>query len=219
MRRKGAVAIGYGLKNNCALKFLDVSWNGFSDDGAKSIGDALSANNTLTELDISSNRISIVGARWLAKGLAQNITLQILRVGQNPFQSEGAYEILKAVAKNKESAIEELYFDEIPVNAEFEELLEDVLDERANLSVQCGTAMRGKDRVKRMKKKVVSKQKDNKGALQVASAIFFYGYFLITENSQMRGKNSTVGYIRTRFLLRQYMAGLTRNADKLKNGF
>jgi len=44
------------------------------------------------------------------------------------------------------------------VNAEFEDLLEDVLDERPNLNVQCGTAMRGKDRVKRMKKKVVSNE-------------------------------------------------------------
>ncbi|XP_073244813.1 uncharacterized protein [Porites lutea] len=154
LRRKGAVAVAYGLKNNCALKFLDLSWNGFADDGAKAVGEALTANNTLTELDISSNRISVVGAKWLAKGLEQNSTLQVFRVGQNPFQSEGAYEILSAVARNKESAIEELYFDGIPVNAEFEELLEDVLDERTNLSVQCGTAMQGKDRVKRMKKKV-----------------------------------------------------------------
>lgn len=158
LRRKGAVAIGYGLKTNFALKFLDLSWNGFADDGAKSIGEALSTNNTLTELDISSNRISVVGAKWLGNGLVQNSTLQILRVGQNPFQSEGAYEILSAVAKNKESAIEEMYFDDIPVNAEFEELLEEILDERADLNVQCGTAMRGKDRVKRMKKQVVSTQ-------------------------------------------------------------
>lgn len=154
LRREGAIAIGYGLRGNCALKFLDLSWNGFADDGAKAIGEALSENNTLNELDISSNRISVVGAKCLANGLAQNSTLQILRVGQNPFQSEGAYEILSAIAKNKESAIDELYFDEIPVNAEFEDLLEDVLDERTNLNVQCGTAMRGKDRVTSMKKKV-----------------------------------------------------------------
>ncbi|CAH3038932.1 unnamed protein product [Pocillopora meandrina] len=153
-RRQGAIAVAYGLRNNCALKFLDLSWNGFADDGAKAIGEALSENNTLTELDISSNRISVAGAKSLANGLAKNSTLQILRIGQNPFQSEGAYEILSAIAKNKESAIEELYFDDIPVNAEFEDLLEEVLDERPNLSVQCGTAMKGKDRVKRMKKKV-----------------------------------------------------------------
>lgn len=154
LRRKGAVSIGYGLKTNCALKSLDLSWNGFADDGAKSVGDALSENNTLTELDISSNRISVVGARWIANGLAQNSTLQILRVGQNPFQTEGAYLILSAVAKNMESAIEELNFDDIPVNAEFEDLLDEMLDERENLSVLCGTAMRGKDRVKKMKEKV-----------------------------------------------------------------
>jgi len=45
------------------------------------------------------------------------------------------------------------------VNAEFEDLLEDVLDERLNLNVQCGKAMRGKDRVKRMKKTVVSNER------------------------------------------------------------
>ncbi|XP_068741585.1 leucine-rich repeat-containing protein 74B-like [Montipora capricornis] len=154
LRRKGAVAIGYGLGTNFALKFVDLSWNGFADDGAKSVGDALRENNTLTELDISSNRISVIGAKWIANGLARNSTLQILRVGQNPFQTEGAYQILSAVAKNKESAIEELSFDDIPVNVEFEDLLEDVLDERPNLSVQCGKAMKGKDRVKIMKDKV-----------------------------------------------------------------
>ena len=77
-------------------------------------------------------------------------------MGKNPIQSIGAYEILNAVDRNAESAMEELYLDDIPVNAQFERLLEEVLDVRPNLNVQCGVAMKGKDRVSRMKKEGVS---------------------------------------------------------------
>ncbi|XP_032226703.1 leucine-rich repeat-containing protein 74A [Nematostella vectensis] len=154
IRRKGAVAIGYGLRHNCSLKSLDLSWNGFADDGAKSVGEALALNTTLTELDISSNRISGEGASSIAAGLAKNETLQILRIGINPFLSQGAQDILSAVHQNPNSAIEELGFDDIPVNSEFEDFLEEVMDARPNLSVQCGAAMRGKDRVKKIKQRV-----------------------------------------------------------------
>ncbi|XP_031561538.1 leucine-rich repeat-containing protein 74B-like [Actinia tenebrosa] len=154
IRRKGALAVAHGLAQNCSLKTLDISWNGFADDGAKAIGEALQQNSSLVELDISCNRISVYGAAQFAKGLAKNTTLQTLRVGKNPITSKGALDILNAVYINPDSAIEEICFDDVPVNAEFEKLLEDVLEARPNLIVQCGAAMKGKERVKKIKNKV-----------------------------------------------------------------
>lgn len=40
------------LQTNCTLKTLNLSFNGFSDDGAVALGEAIRANNTLTELDV-----------------------------------------------------------------------------------------------------------------------------------------------------------------------
>ncbi|KAK3731414.1 hypothetical protein QZH41_003596 [Actinostola sp. cb2023] len=154
IRCKGAIAVAFGVGQNCCLRTLDVSWNGFGDDGTKAMGEALTVNNTLTELDLSNNRITVIGASHLAKGLAQNKTLQTLRVGKNPISSQGAYDILSAVYGNPDSAMEELGFVDVPVNAEFEDLLEDVLDARPNLNVICGAAMKGKDRVKKLKNNV-----------------------------------------------------------------
>lgn len=59
---------------------LDLSWNGFEDDGARALCDALKGNNTLTELNIRNNRISTVGAAHIARGLEGNNTLEILKV-------------------------------------------------------------------------------------------------------------------------------------------
>lgn len=40
------------FQTNCTLKTLNLSYNGFSNDGAVALGEALRANNTLIELDI-----------------------------------------------------------------------------------------------------------------------------------------------------------------------
>lgn len=40
------------VQANCTLKTLDLSWNGFGNEGAMYLADALKANNTLIELDI-----------------------------------------------------------------------------------------------------------------------------------------------------------------------
>lgn len=49
------------MKANITIKYLDLSWNGFCDDGAMAMGLALKANNTLMWLDLSHNRISDKG--------------------------------------------------------------------------------------------------------------------------------------------------------------
>ena len=81
--------------------------------------------------------------------------MEVLRLGKNPIQSFGAYEVLSAIEGNSESAMEELYFDDIPVNSQFENLMEEMLEKRPNLNVQCGVAIKGKERVNSIKKEVV----------------------------------------------------------------
>lgn len=39
-------------QTNCTLKSLNLSYNGFSNDGALAIAEAFRANNTLIELDL-----------------------------------------------------------------------------------------------------------------------------------------------------------------------
>ena len=73
------MAIGRGLRANCSLQNLDISWNGLADEGAAAFGESLKENNTLTDLDLTNNRISTEGALAFAKGLQINNTLKILR--------------------------------------------------------------------------------------------------------------------------------------------
>ena len=40
------------FQTNCTLKTLNLSYNGFSNDGAVALGEAIRANNTLIELNI-----------------------------------------------------------------------------------------------------------------------------------------------------------------------
>ena len=67
-------------QENPVLKLLNVSWNGFDDDGATAMGVAIGANSSLTELDLTCNRIGPKGMLNLLKGFKTNDTLEILRV-------------------------------------------------------------------------------------------------------------------------------------------
>uniref|UniRef100_A0A8C9W539 Leucine rich repeat containing 74A n=1 Tax=Scleropages formosus TaxID=113540 RepID=A0A8C9W539_SCLFO len=74
IRRDGAAT----LKNqvNITLKHLDLSWNGFGNEGALALGEALKYNDTLVHLDLSHNRVTNEGARTLCRGLEINDTLR-----------------------------------------------------------------------------------------------------------------------------------------------
>lgn len=63
------------------LKHLDLSWNGFGNEGALALGEALKFNNTLVYLDLSNNRIGDEGVGMLCRGLEANDTLRTLKVG------------------------------------------------------------------------------------------------------------------------------------------
>ena len=61
------------------LKLLDVSWNGFGDEGAKELGEALKTS-TLQTLDLTCNRVGAEGFIALLKGVKDNYELQNLKV-------------------------------------------------------------------------------------------------------------------------------------------
>lgn len=63
------------------LTHLDLSWNGFSNEGALAMGEALKFNNTLVHLNLNNNRITNEGVGMLCRGLEFNDTLQVLLVG------------------------------------------------------------------------------------------------------------------------------------------
>lgn len=63
------------------LKHLDLSWNGFGNEGALAVGEALKFNNTLVHLNLSNNCLTNEGVRMLCRGLEYNETLRELLVG------------------------------------------------------------------------------------------------------------------------------------------
>lgn len=67
---------------NTCLKHLDLSWNGFGNEGALALGEALKFNNTLVHLNLNNNRITNEGIGMLCRGLEHNDTLQILQVNR-----------------------------------------------------------------------------------------------------------------------------------------
>lgn len=63
------------------LKHLDLSWNGFGNEGALAMGEALKFNNSLVYLNLNNNRLTNEGVGMLCRGLEANDTLQVLLVG------------------------------------------------------------------------------------------------------------------------------------------
>lgn len=141
IRRRGALALAKGVMNNIGLRKLDLSWNGFGNEGASALGEALKFNSSLEELDITNNRMSAEGAVLLGKGVVVNESLKTLRMGKNPMQTAGAFGILKAVKENPNSAIEELDFNTIQVNKDFDDLFKEAKETKPNLKVKHGGSM------------------------------------------------------------------------------
>jgi Ran GTPase-activating protein (RanGAP) involved in mRNA processing and transport len=68
------------FKENVSIKKLDLSWNGFSNDGCRLLSKVLIENRVLKDLDLSSNRITLEGVKYLCKGLLKNENLVKLQV-------------------------------------------------------------------------------------------------------------------------------------------
>ncbi|VTJ77271.1 Hypothetical predicted protein [Marmota monax] len=67
-------------QGNVTLMKLDVSMNGFGNEGALALGEVLRLNNHLTHLDVSGNDIGNEGVSRLSRGLESNEGLQVLKV-------------------------------------------------------------------------------------------------------------------------------------------
>lgn len=59
---------------------LDLSWNGFEDEGAIAMAAALSENKSLEELNVACNRITPEGFMKLCQAFQTNDTLTCIRV-------------------------------------------------------------------------------------------------------------------------------------------
>ena len=140
LRLKGAIAICKSMRENSSIEILDLSWNGFADEGAEAMGESLKKNDTLLVLDLSHNRITERGALGLAKGLQINKTLRVLKLGFNPLGNIGAYTLMKALNANVDSALEELYLDNITVKKHFLVLLEEFTKTRPAFKITYGVS-------------------------------------------------------------------------------
>lgn len=62
------------------LKTLDLSMNGFGNEGAAAFGEALRLNGSLAYVDISANNISNEGISKISRGLEINDSIKVLKV-------------------------------------------------------------------------------------------------------------------------------------------
>ncbi|KAG8126352.1 hypothetical protein E2320_021441 [Naja naja] len=123
---------------NGTLKILNLSWNGFGNEGAFALGEALKVNTMLAELDISNNHISNEGAIKLSKGLEMNGSLRILKMSQNLLTVEGASALLMSIRKNSKSRMEEINISNVLVNESFIRLLDHVCEVQPELDIVYG---------------------------------------------------------------------------------
>ncbi|XP_071179212.1 leucine-rich repeat-containing protein 74B-like isoform X10 [Mytilus edulis] len=140
IRRKGAMALGQGIKNNDFMKKMNVSWNGFGVEGAISLCDALKHNQVLEELNVMNCRLTTEAAVLIGKGLAVNETtaLKVIKIGKNPMQSAGCYGICAAILRNPNCVLEEIDFEDVLVNKDFEEIFKQVKEQLPNIKMKHG---------------------------------------------------------------------------------
>ena len=62
------------------MREINLSMNGFYEDGCRALGDMLSVNSTIETIDITGNRIDKHSLDLFLKGCAQNRSLMTLRV-------------------------------------------------------------------------------------------------------------------------------------------
>jgi Ran GTPase-activating protein (RanGAP) involved in mRNA processing and transport len=59
---------------------LDVSWNGFGFEGSIALEDVLKENTALKVLNLTNNRITWEGVKHIIRGLKGNKSLHVLKV-------------------------------------------------------------------------------------------------------------------------------------------
>ncbi|XP_075260664.1 uncharacterized protein LOC142352151 isoform X2 [Convolutriloba macropyga] len=137
-RPKGIVTLAKGIKQAYSMTKCNLSWNGVENEGALAIADAIKSTDILKEIDVTNTRINTEAAVNLAKGLAVNETLMILKMGKNPMESAGCYGVITQVMLNANSKLQEIYFDDILVNKDFDEQLAKLHEIHPSIQVFAG---------------------------------------------------------------------------------
>ncbi|XP_010795284.1 leucine-rich repeat-containing protein 74B-like [Notothenia coriiceps] len=130
------------LKENSTLLNLNLSGNHFTDRSVEHLGPALITNSRLQHLDLSHNALGeqagcsgkiIPPGPHTSKYSSGRETM-----GRNPIQNAGCFTILKSVQENPDSAMEAIYFSDITVNQDFEDLYKAVKEIFPALTVNHG---------------------------------------------------------------------------------
>ncbi|KAI4820975.1 hypothetical protein KUCAC02_028929 [Chaenocephalus aceratus] len=142
-------SLGQALSENTGLRSLNLAWNCIRGRGAAILANGLGVihlevNICLRTVDLSFNGLGEEGASALGKALKENTVLEELNVryeylmGRNPIQNAGCFTILKSVQENPDSAMEAIYFSDITVNQDFEDLYRAVKEIFPALTVNHG---------------------------------------------------------------------------------
>ncbi|PIK52516.1 hypothetical protein BSL78_10614 [Apostichopus japonicus] len=118
-----------------SLKKLDLSWNGFGDEGALAMAEALKFNSSVEWIDLSNNRVTDEGALVLSKGIEVNDVLKTLKLTLNPLTAAGAMALLLAIEKNTNSSLQELDLTGIVLNRNVMEVVDSIRSSRPGFNL------------------------------------------------------------------------------------
>ena len=114
INHSGVTKIAMGLMNNKTLTHLDLRYCNAGNDGAWAIGHLLKHNNTLKDIGLYDNKITDKGAKYIYNGLVENNSLE--RITFSP---------------------EDYYIYDV-INPDTLELLEELVDQKENLTIHDG---------------------------------------------------------------------------------
>lgn len=83
IRVTGVTALAAGIRANNTLEGLDISQNGFDNQGAEVLGEMLASNTSLKDLGIAKCRVGLSGLTALIAGIRANTTLEALDLSHN----------------------------------------------------------------------------------------------------------------------------------------
>jgi len=114
INHSGVTKIAMGLMNNKTLTHLDLRYCKSGNDGAWAIGHLLKHNNTLKDIGLYDNNITDEGVKYIYNGLVENNSLE--RITFSP---------------------EDYYIYDV-INPDTLELLEELVDQKENLTIHDG---------------------------------------------------------------------------------
>ncbi len=121
------MAIAKGIWDNNKLIKINLSWNGFGNEGATAIGRALAHNVMLEDLDIRSNRIGPQGFISLCSCFKDNTTLKKIYVGRNMITNESLEMVLNNLKSINPLSLELIDISEVTLKPSITEHIDAVV--------------------------------------------------------------------------------------------